>query len=338
MRKQGYFPEPLGHDFSHALQRVEHLNADWDKERKKETAPITTELARRGTIGWLIERHKKSQAYKAWSPHTRREFVWCTELLIKTRDRLASSFERKQVRELYEAMITKGFSIEKSARVMKWVRFLLSQAIEEGLRKDNPAFNLRIEHNPPRNEVWHHNEIAQFVAKAAEMGRQSIGLATMLGFDLGQRQGDILKLSWNQFNGESFFLKQGKTGVRVSVPLLDDMKAILSLQDRKSIQIVMSEETKRPYNLDNFRHHFRAIANAAGFDKKQFIDLRRSSVVRLSLAGATPQLIASITGHSIYTVTQILKIYNPPTIEQARQAISLLEVYMGKQKHTGVGK
>ena len=334
MRKKGFYPEALGGDMSRAMLRAETLNADWDIMRKKpEPAFPHEEKSRHGTFGWLIERHMKSSKWKSRPEKTKREFTYYTGLLVKTRHALAANMERKNIRDLYDAMVLKkGYSKDKANRVIKWLRFLLSEAKEEGLRSDNPAYDLKLERNEPRAVVWQIDEVAAVAAKAAEMGRPSIGLAVMLGFDLGQRQGDILKLSWNQYDGKEFKIRQGKTGAFVGVALLKEMKLILESEPRKGIQLVISEETGRPYKADDFRHHFREIANAAGFKDKQFLDLRRSSVVRLSLAGATPQLIASITGHSIATVTAILKIYNPPTIEQARAAISLLEAYMGKTK------
>lgn len=339
MKNYGFYPEALGTDSAHAIERAEHMNAEWDIIRREPVKSQLEEKSRRGTIAWLIERHKKSQAYKDREKSTRREFDYYTGLLVKTRQKLAASIERKHIRELYENMITKkGYNKDKANRVIKWLRFMLSEAIEEGLRKDNPAFNLQLEHNPPRSEVWNQIEVSIFVQKATELNRSSVGLAVMLAFDLGQRQGDILKLAWNQYDGTFYNIRQGKTGARVAVPLLTDMKSILDATNRKGIQIVISEETDRPYKSDDFRHHFRDIANACGFQSKQFLDLRRSSVVRLSLAGCSPQLISSITGHSIHTVTQILKVYNPPTREQAAAAISLLEAYVGKQKLSGVGK
>ncbi len=87
-----------------------------------------------------------------------------------------------------------------------------------------------------------------------------------------------------------------------------------------------------PYKGDNFSHLFRDIADTAGFKTKQFIDLRRSSVVRLSLAGCTPQLISAITGHSIESVVRILRVYNPTTKEQSDLAITMLQAWRERQK------
>lgn len=335
MKLKGFYPEPLGRDYAEAIKRTEHLNAEWDIDRKKETEAPKEERSRRGTIAWLIEKHKKSQAYQKRPKHTKREFDYYTGLLIKTREKLAASIERKHIRELYENMITKkGYTKDKANRVVKWLRFLLSQAIEEGLRTDNPAFNLTLEHNAPRSEIWSHEDVAAFVQKATDMKRPSIGLAVMLAYDTGQRQGDILRLCWNQFDGNKIHVKQGKTGARVAVPIMDDMKSILASTTRgKSTQVVVSEATNAPYKSDDFRHHFREIANACGFKEKQFLDLRRSSIVRLSKAGCTTQLISSISGHSIQSVDKMMRIYNPPTSEQAEIAISFLEAYMGRRKN-----
>jgi integrase len=344
MKSHGFLAEPLGRDLHHAIERTEALNASWDLKRKGEEGPhLNTETSRykRGTIGWLIENHKKSIAWKNRPDKTKAEIIYYTDLLVTTKERTAASIERKDIRKLYETMVTPiddlrrkglGFSTDKANRVIKWLRFFLSEAIEEGFRKDNPAFNLKLERPEPRDEVWTDEDVRTFVQKAKELNRASIGLAVMLGYDLGQREGDILALRWDQYS-ENFFKiaqsKRKKDNVVVSIPLLPEMQAILDATTRIADCIIVSEETGRPYKQYNFCSLFRDIANAAGISpSKQFMDLRRSSVVRLSLAGCSPQLISSITGHSIRTVTEILKIYNPPTKEQAVLAVSKLEAYI----------
>jgi DNA-binding CsgD family transcriptional regulator len=52
-----------------------------------------------------------------------------------------------------------------------------------------------------------------------------------------------------------------------------------------------------------------------------FHDLRGTTVTLLSVAGCTPQQIATITGHSLRTVNQILERYLARTRDLADQAI-----------------
>ncbi len=50
---------------------------------------------------------------------------------------------------------------------------------------------------------------------------------------------------------------------------------------------MVSEITGRPYLADNFRAVFAKIRRAAGLSGVQFLDLRRTAVVRLAEAGCT---------------------------------------------------
>jgi hypothetical protein len=56
-----------------------------------------------------------------------------------------------------------------------------------------------------------------------------------------------------------------------------------------------------------------------------FHDLRGTTVTLLSEAGCTPQQIASITGHSLRTVSQILEHYLARTRGLAEEAIAKFE-------------
>ena len=66
------------------------------------------------------------------------------------------------------------------------------------------------------------------------------------------------------------------------------------------------------------------VTLAAKLDKMQFRDLRRTAAVRLSEAGATPQEVAAITGHTIDQTTKILETYIPRTQTMADAAVAKL--------------
>lgn len=355
MRAAGFLPQPLGEDEVEAARIVKALNDDWDRlqaERKqarragRPDPAGKTPPAPRGTFEWLIQEHKKTDAWKKRPKKTKAEFDYYTGLLVQTRKQQAATLQRPHIRQLVQNMREQGFSQDKANRVVKWLRFLLSEAQEHGLRKDNPAFNLRLPKPPPRQIVWSEEQVWQMVKKAIEMGRASIALAVLIAFDMGQRRGDVLGMTWGRWDGERLLVHQSKTQTLVSVKALLELRdAIEMTRDadevyrtindpelRDARAMVISEETGRAYKGDNFSHLFREIADAAGFKDKQFIDLRRSSVVRLSLAGCTPQLISAITGHSIESVVRILRVYNPTTKEQSDLAITMLQAWRERQK------
>jgi integrase len=144
-------------------------------------------------------------------------------------------------------------------------------------------------------------------------------------YDLGQRQGDCLKLIRGAYNGSKINLRQSKTGSEVNVPVLPELKLLLdTVPNKNSIQLVINEYTGRPYTSDNFKSVFRVIANKAGFKGKEFLDLRRSAAVRLAEAGCTPKQVVAVTGHKIEHGQKILDTYMPRTDKMADDAMSKL--------------
>ena len=53
-------------------------------------------------------------------------------------------------------------------------------------------------------------------------------------------------------------------------------------------------------------------------------DLRSFSITKLTLEGVTPFTIYEITRHSIPGISDVVKIYTRPTIEEVRQAMELI--------------
>ena len=54
-----------------------------------------------------------------------------------------------------------------------------------------------------------------------------MALAFMLALWTGQRQGDLLRLTWGAYDGTFIRLKQSKGGVRVVIPVGAPLKAVL---------------------------------------------------------------------------------------------------------------
>jgi integrase len=192
---------------------------------------------------------------------------------------------------------------------------------------------MRLKVSAPRDQVWTPEQIEAFVSKANSKGRGSIGLAVLLGAGLGQREGDVLRLGWTQYDGVSVRLRQRKTGKLIAVPAIADLRQALDAVPRTAATIVVSETTGRPYTEDNFTHLFREIADAAELPcDLQFRDLRRTAVVFLAEAGCSIPEIAAITGHSLRTATQILETYLPRNSAMAKNAITRLEEHRARTK------
>lgn len=134
--------------------------------------------------------------------------------------------------------------------------------------------------------------------------------AYMLAVWTGQRQGDLLRLTWRAYDGAHIRLRQGKTGKRVTIPVGAPLKALLDAMPRRAVTILTTAEGTS-WTSDGFRTTWRKACVAAGLIGTDlrgptFHDIRGTAVTRLALAGCTVPEIATITGHSLRDVEIIL--------------------------------
>lgn len=127
----------------------------------------------------------------------------------------------------------------------------------------------------------------------------------MLTLWTGQRQGDLFKLTWAAYDGEMIRLRQGKTGVRISVPVGAPLKALLDSTERKSPQMLVNQ-SGFPWTPDGFRVSWRKAFTKTGIDGLTFDDLSGTAVTRLFMVGCSEEEIATLTGHSLQDVRSIL--------------------------------
>nr|WP_234895248.1 site-specific integrase [Agrobacterium vitis] len=179
---------------------------------------------------------------------------------------------------------------------------ILSWALGRGLIEANPCEKGGRLYQGSRAEfVWTGDDEANFLASAPP----HLHLALILALWTGQRQGDLLALTWPQYDGERIRLKQGKTGARVVIPVGGPLKAMLD-PIRQKVGHVLLTLDGTPWTSGGFSSSWRKACAAAGVVGVTFNDLRGTAVTRLALAGCTEAEIATISGHSLRDVRSIL--------------------------------
>ncbi|WGS18968.1 MULTISPECIES: tyrosine-type recombinase/integrase [unclassified Bradyrhizobium] len=179
-------------------------------------------------------------------------------------------------------------------------------------------------------KVWGENAIQQMIEAAAP----PLVDAMMLALWTGQREGDLLKLKWSDYDGRYIRLIQSKSirhgkrskAKRVTIPVSGPLKTYLDASKKRGIFILMNTRD-RPWTKDGFRSSWgKAFASARINEDLTFHDLRGSAVIRLALAGSTVPEIATFTGHSLKDVETILdKHYLGRDVRLAESAARKLE-------------
>ena len=95
---------------------------------------------------------------------------------------------------------------------------------------------------------------------------------------------------------------------RISIKCTAALRKMLDELPRNS-PIILTTKTGRPFKKSYFAARWKSATDAAEIKELHFNDLRGTAVTLLSEAGNTVQQVASVTGHSLRTVTSILEKY-----------------------------
>lgn len=179
---------------------------------------------------------------------------------------------------------------------------ILSWAHGRGLVSANPCEKGgRLYRGSRAENVWTDAEEQAFLRSAPA----HLHLPLILALWTGQRQGDLLRMTWQQYDGQVIRLQQSKTGMRVVIPVGAPLRAALDAQKGRVGQILLNSSGE-PWTADGFRSSWRKACAAAGISGLTFNDLRGTAVTRLAQASAPVPEIATITGHSLRDVYAIL--------------------------------
>lgn len=311
---KGYHSIPLGRDPVRAIEHARILNARVDRERKRTSGPRFAP----GTVGDIIRVYTDDYRFTKLAENTKRTYMpVLIEIERESGDFPITAIERPALRAAYRQISKRGKAIAR-LHIVLWIN-LMEVARDEGWRRDNPAREMGLPQGPARTRKWSTEEFERFRATAIAAGRPSLALAIDLAFDIGQRPGDTLRLTWGQWNGNGFSLSQSKTKARVAVPILSAaLREQLTGMERRGVQVIINEVTGRAYRISEFQNAFRKVRAAAGIaGDLQARDTRRTALTEAGDGGATDDQIRSLSGHRS---RQAVSSYVHPTTTMASGA------------------
>jgi integrase len=149
-----------------------------------------------------------------------------------------------------------------------------------------------------------------------------------LGLWTGQRQTDLLKLEWANYDGARLAFRQSKRGRKIDIPVAEPLRQLLDNTQRQAETILTAPNGKawrtepRP---THFQHLWRRTTLDAGLDGLHFHDLRGTTCTVLAEAGATPSEIAAMLGWTVTSVNLMLDTYQAMTAFLSDAAVAKLE-------------
>jgi integrase len=260
---------------------------------------------KQGVLLSIMQGYQASDAFLSRSDVTRKDYVRHIKALEKEfgdfplgalSDRRArGDFMAWRDRLALRSRRQADYAWSVLARILSW-------ALDRGLILANPCERGgRLYRAERTDKVWTDADEAAFLARAPD----HLHLPLILALWTGQRQGDLLRLPWSAYDGDTIRLKQSKTGARVVVPVSGPLKAVLDATPRQSPVILLNSKS-RPWTSDGFQSSWGKACRACGITGLTFHDLRGTAVSRLALAGCSEAEIATLTGHSLNDVRSIL--------------------------------
>jgi integrase len=271
---------------------------------RKQDAPNTGELS------FVLDKYLDSMAFRTRAPRTQKDYKRQIELIRGKFGTLPLlTLETREVRRFlfdWREQIGKR-SLRQADYAWTVLALVFAWGKEAGYVDHNPCEKGRRFYQGTRvDKIW----TVAIEEDFYQRGPQHLAEALLLAIWTGQREGDLLGLTWFQYDGQAIRLKQGKTSARVAVPVGGPLRTMLDARRRrvnpKPSDPVLTTLEGTPWTSDGFSSSWRKACTKLGIKGLTFNDLRGTAVTRLALAGCSVPEIAAITGHSLKDVGAIL--------------------------------
>lgn len=282
------------------------------------------------TVAGLVASYKASPAYKDLSKVSKRDYdPFLADISDSFGDMPTIALEDHGARTIFkEWRDGMAANPRKADRAWSVIRRVFSWATDGELIKRNPCTGGgRLYAGSRADIIWNKDQIATVLEKCPDRIKQAL----MLALWTGQRQGDLLALTWTAYDGTRIRLKQSKTGKRVTILVHSDLKAMLDGMERKAVTILTNTQD-RPWTSDGFKTTWgKAMkAKGVGITGVAFTDLRGTFITAARRAGATLEEIAAASGHSMKDITRVLEAHYLAHDEETNDAV-ILKMEKGKK-------
>lgn len=206
--------------------------------------------------------------------------------------------------DIYRAMDANAHRVRFANYIPTALSRLFKIAVRKGWRTDNPAIGIEPLAMPKAKRRPH---IPWTDAAVAKMRAEGQGLALLIfemGVGTGQRPSDLRGFTWGDYDGDTLFLRQKKTGKPLHLPVTDALgaalaraKADLGATPHPSRHI-LTQKSGEPITYRRMAGIFMAERKRLGLEAHDLHALRYRAVMELAWHGCTDDEIEAYSGHA----------------------------------------
>lgn len=270
----------------------------------------------------LVASYRKSQRFKRLAPRTVKDYEKILSWVLEKLGPLPA--DKLQRKDVIRARDTNSGTVRFANYIVQVLRVLMEHAIDEGWRDDNPAKGVSLLQSTraPR-EAWPAEMLVKFRKAAPDRA--------LLVFELcvgtGQRIGDVLRMRWDDIEGDGINVRQGKTGARLWVPFTPQLRAVLDKTPRLGLTICAWGSAGKVTSYRSAAGLVMDVRKKIGAEAYDLHGLRYTAAAELAAMGCSDELIMAVTGHK--TRAMVAKYAGP-----ARQKARAKQVQIEREQNT----
>lgn len=251
------------------------------------------------TLGELVETYLDSSAFRRLKPSSQKVYRIQLKKLAPLSGAKVSTLKRHDLYENWEKQSATMVGLRGAHRV---ARRLFNWAVERDLVETAPRlpYATGFGKSEPYN-AWDSFEIVKYQEAADQYialhpDRTMVRDAVDIALATGQRSSDIVEMRTSDWNGETFQLRQIKTGHVIKFKPSGRFKEILEQAKARRDKYVLYMPPPAHGRVARLRYHIDAVRERASI-KKTIHGLRKTVAVTLREAGASNAQAAALLGH-----------------------------------------
>jgi integrase len=251
-----------------------------------------------GTVNACIAAFYESDTFRKNKPITRSTDRNILEAFRSRHgDKRIALMEERHVRQALSEKVGKPSAQRNLLRVL---RVLLTFAIQQGLRKDNPAALIKLKPLATAGyHTWTEAELLQYEQHHPVGSKPCLALALLLY--TAQRRSDVVRLGPADVvmkNGmQRLVFTQSKTSTPMDIPVAQPLAEIIAASPMVGVKSFLVTDYGKPFTAAGFGNWFRDQCDQAGLHHCTAHGLRKAFLKRMAEANCNEDYIASISGH-----------------------------------------
>ena len=250
---------------------------------------------RTNTFAELVIGFENSAEFEALGERTRADYAdHFKYLLAEFADLPIPALEERGIRSVIKQWHGSMSNAPRRADMrLSALSRVLSWAVDEEILQVNKALGIKkLSEGTRRDIIWTPEQLTTFINQAPD----ALSQAVMLALWTGQRQGDLLRLTWSAYDGRTIALRQRKGKQKVRFVVSRELKTMLDAMPRRAVTILTTGKGV-PWG-SGFGSYFRKWQAKLKITGVTFHDLRGTFITVAYHGGYSVREIARVSGHS----------------------------------------